>query len=171
MKASDDQEAVLARFMEGPAVLARALAGVRDAALDAPPAGGGWTIRQIVHHIVDGDDIWKIGIKVALGDDGAEFSLEWYRTQPQEAWAEKWAYANRSLDVSLALLGAIRSHVQQLLGAVPGGWRRSVGLRKPDGKIERLPVGAIVEMQADHVEHHVKRIRAIRSEIEGQGRS
>lgn len=167
MKAPNDQDAVLARYMKGPALLERALAGIQDADLDAPPSRGGWTIRQIVHHIVDGDDLWKTGVKVALGNEQAEFSLDWYRTQSQDVWAEKWAYANRSLDVSLALLRAIRSHVEQLLGQVPDGWHRSVGFREPDGAIERLPVGAIVEMQADHVEHHVKRIRAIRSEVGG----
>jgi uncharacterized damage-inducible protein DinB len=167
MKAPDDQDSVLARFMEGPALLERALAGLQDAELDAPPSRGGWTIRQIVHHIVDGDDVWKMGIKQALGTEQAEFSLDWYRAQPQEAWAEKWAYANRSLDVSLNLLRAIRNHVEQLLEQVPDGWHRSVGFRTPDGEIERLTVRAIVRMQADHVEHHVKRIRAIRSEVEG----
>ena len=166
MKAPDDQDSVLARFMEGPALLERALAGVQDAELDAPPSRGGWTIRQIVHHIVDGDDLWKIGIKVALGNEQVDFSLDWYRTQPQEFWAEKWAYANRSLDVSLTLLRAIRNHIDQLLRQVPGGWHCSVGFRKPDGAIERLPVGAIIEMQADHLEHHVKQVRAIRSEVD-----
>lgn len=164
MKAPGDQDSVLARFMKGPALLERALAGVQDAELDAPPSRGGWTIRQIVHHIADGDDLWKMGIKVALGNERAEFSLDWYRTQPQEVWAEKWAYASRSLDVSLALIRAGRNHVDQLLGQVPGGWHRSVGFRRPNAEIERLPVGAIVEMQADHLEHHVKQIRAIRSE-------
>ena len=167
MKAPGDQDSVLARFMEGPALLERALAGIQDAELDAPPSQGGWTIRQIVHHLVDGDDLWKLGIKVALGNDRAEFSLDWYRKQSQEAWAEKWAYANRSLDVSLALLRASRNHIEQLLGQAPDGWHRSVSFRKPDGELERLPVGAIVEMQADHVEHHVKQIRAIRSEVDG----
>lgn len=167
MKAPNDQDSILALFMDGPALLERALAGVQDAGLDAPPSRGGWTIRQIVHHIVDGDDLWKIGIKVALGNEQAEFSLDWYRTQPQEVWAKQWAYANRSLDVSLVLLRAIRNHVDQLLRQVPDGWHRSVGFRKPDGEIERLPVGAIVEMQADHLEHHVKQIRAIRSEVGG----
>jgi hypothetical protein len=167
MKAPDDQESVLARFMAGPALLERALAGVQDAELDASSSQGGWTIRQIVHHIVDGDDLWRLGIKVALGNEQAEFSLDWYRTQPQEVWADTWAYATRSLDVSLALLRAIRDHIAQLVGQVPDGWRRSVGFRNPDGEIERLPVGAIVEMQADHLEHHVKRIRAIRSEVGG----
>jgi len=162
-----DRDAVLTRFREGPALLERAVAGVGDAELDASPAQGGWTIRQIVHHIVDGDDLWKIAIKIALGTEQAEFSLEWYRTQPQEVWAEKWAYAHRSLDVSLALLRAIRNHVEQILAQAPAGWHRSVGFRKPDGTIERLSVGAIVAMQADHVEHHVKRIRAIRADLAG----
>ena len=167
MKAPDDRDSVLARFMEGPALLERALAGVQDAELDAPPLQGGWTIRQIVHHIVDGDDIWKLGIKVALGNERVEFSLDWYRTLQQEVWADRWAYANRSIDTSLALLKAIRNHVLQLLEQVPDGWYRSVGFRKPNGEIERVPVGAVVELQAEHVVHHVERIRAIRSEIDG----
>jgi uncharacterized damage-inducible protein DinB len=167
MKAPDDQDSVLARYMEGPALLEHALAGIQDPDLDAPPSQGGWTIRQIVHHIVDGDDLWKIGIKVALGNEQVAFSLDWYRTYPQEVWAEKWAYANRSLDVSLALLSAIRNHIDQLLRQVPDAWDRSVGFRKPNGEMERLPVGAVVEMQAGHLVHHVKRIQAIRSESGG----
>jgi hypothetical protein len=84
MKAPDDQDSVLARYMEGPALLERALAGIQETELDAPPSQGGWTIRQIVHHVVDGDDLWKTCIKVALGNEQAEFSLEWYWAQPQE---------------------------------------------------------------------------------------
>jgi uncharacterized damage-inducible protein DinB len=167
MKVPEDRDSVLARYREGPELLDRALAGLRDSDLDAHPAQGGWTIRQIVHHIVDGDDIWKSSIKMALGNEQAEFSLAWYRVQPQEVWAERWAYGRRSLAESLALLGAIRNHVLQLLEEVPDGWNRAVNLLEPDGKTVRMPVGAIVAMQTDHVVHHVKRIQAIRSEIEG----
>jgi len=167
VKAPDDQDSVLARYVEGPALLECALAGIHDADLDAPPSQGGWTIREIVHHIVDGDDLWKTCVKIALGNEQAEFSLEWYQTQPQEVWAESWAYVNRSLDVSLALLKANRCHVHQLLGQLPDGWHRSVAFRKSNGETERLPAGAVVEMQADHLEHHVKQIRAIRSAIGG----
>jgi uncharacterized damage-inducible protein DinB len=151
--------------MEGPALLERALAGIQDTELDTPPSKGGWTVREIVHHVVDGDDLWKTCIKMALGNEEAEFSLEWYRAHPQEVWAKKWAYENRSIDVSLALLKAMRSHIHQLVAQVPDGWHRSVAFRKSDGEIERMPVGAVVEMQACHVEHHVKQIRAIRSEV------
>lgn len=164
MKAPDDQDSVLARYMEGPALLDRALAGIQDTELDAPRSDGGWTIRQIVHHVVDGDDLWKTCIKAALGNEQAEFSLPWYWAQPQVVWARKWAYEKRSVDVSLALLRANRHHINQLLACVPDGWHRSVVFRKSSGEAERMPVGAVVEIQADHVEHHVKQIRAIRSE-------
>jgi hypothetical protein len=167
MKSPDDRHQVLARFAEGPALLERVLAGLGEGDLDTPPANGGWTIRQIVHHVVDGDDLWKTCIKASLGNERGEFTLGWYWALPQEEWADRWAYAHRSVDVSLALLKASRGHVLQLLERVPDGWCRSIGVRKSDGEIERLPVGTIVAMQTDHLEHHVNRILAMQAESSG----
>ena len=167
MNAADSQASIVARYAEGPARLEQALAGLQDADLDAPPAQGGWTIRQIVHHIVDGDDLWKVGVKAALGNEQGEFTLAWYWVLSQDTWADRWAYAGRPIDVSLALFTAIRAHVTQLLAHVPGAWNRSVTVRKPDGGTTRLTVGAVVEMQADHLQHHVRRILAIRKERGG----
>jgi len=147
--------------MEGPAILERALKGLKEADLDTAPSKGGWTIRQIVHHIVDGDDIWKICIKQALGNDRSEFSLDWYRAFPQDTWADRWAYAQRPVDISLAMLKAIRDHVIQLLEHVPDGWDKTVRFREPNGDIEIVPVGFIIEMQANHVMHHLQQIESI----------
>jgi hypothetical protein len=47
---------------------------------------------------------------------------------------------------------------------VPGAWDHSIGVRTGKG-IERVSVRQMIEMQADHVEHHVKRIVAIRAEL------
>ena len=167
MNPTSDRDAVLTRYMKGPALLGESLAGLQNADLDAPPIQGGWTIRKIVHHVVDGDDLWKAGIKAAMGNEGGEFTLEWYWSLPQEVWAERWGYAHRSLDSSIALLRATRDHVVQLVEQVPDAWSRTIGVRKPKGKVETVSVGFVLEMQADHVEHHVQRIRAIRSEIGG----
>jgi hypothetical protein len=114
-----------------------------------------------VHHIVDGDDIWKTCIKQAIGNDQSEFSLDWYRALSQDTWADRWAYDQRPIEASLALLKAIRDHVVQLLDYVPDGWNRAVGFREPNSKIEMVPVGFVIEMQADHVAHHVNQIEAI----------
>jgi hypothetical protein len=63
MKSPANKNSVIARYIEGPTLLERALTGLKEADLDTAPSKGGWTIRQIVHHIVDGDDIWKTCIK------------------------------------------------------------------------------------------------------------
>jgi uncharacterized damage-inducible protein DinB len=164
---ADSQTSIIARYVDGPALLEQALAGLHEADLDAPPVQGGWTIRQIVHHIVDGDDLWKACIKAALGNEQGEFTLEWYWVVPQDTWAERWAYDRRAIDVSLALFKAIRAHVTQLLAQVPGSWSRSITVRKPRGETSRLTVGAVVDMQAGHAQHHVERILAIRKERGG----
>ena len=167
MNAPEDRNAAISRYREGPILLEQAVTGLPDADLDARPSGGGWSIRQIVHHLADGDDIWKICIKMAIGNEQAEFTLGWYWLLPQQTWAESWAYSRRSIDISLSLLKASREHILQLLGSVPEAWDRSVTLRTPQGEIERIPVGFVIQMQGDHVLHHLKRIQAILQERGG----
>ncbi len=155
---STPPEVALKRFVEGPSILERTLADLPPAALDQQPADGSWTIRQIVHHIVDGDDIWKTAIRIALGSEQAEFTLAWYWLRTQREWADSWGYSCRSLPESLALLKANRNHIGQLLSLAPESWHRSVLARDSHGTLERITVGFIVEMQADHLMHHVARI-------------
>lgn len=167
MDAPEDRAGTLSRFREGPSLLEAVVMGLKDDVLDSVPAGGGWTIRQIVHHVVDGDDIWKLGIKMAMGTELAEFPLGWYLEVSQRTWGERWAYGSRSLDVSVALLKAIRLHILQLLENVPEAWDRAVLLRNRNGQFERIPVGFVIQMQADHLFHHVQRIRDILKERGG----
>ena len=167
MIAPEDRLGVMARFREGPALLEDAVMNLTDADLDATPSGGGWTIRQIVHHIADGDDIWKLGIKMAMGNEQAEFGLGWYRGMSQQTWGDRWAYSRRSLGASLSLLKAIRTHVLQLLESVPDAWHRAVVVRNRNGEMEQVPVGFVIQIQGDHVLHHIKRIREILQERGG----
>ncbi len=164
MEAPEDPEREISRYREGPDLLEQAVVGLRESQLDARPAGGGWSVREIVHHVADGDDIWKMGIKMALGNEQAEFDLGWYSSLPQVTWSDRWAYSRRSIGASLSLLRATREHVIQLLASVPDAWNRSVVVRTPKGGIEQVPVGFVIQMQADHVIHHVERIHAILQE-------
>ena len=161
MNAREDRDRELSRYREGPNLLEQAVIGLRDAELDATPSRGGWSIREIVHHIADGDDIWKMGIKMAIGNEQAEFALGWYSALPQVTWGDRWAYSRRSIGASLSLLRATREHIVQLLASVPEAWNRCITFRTPQGEIERVPVGFVVKMQGDHVLHHLEGIRAI----------
>ena len=84
MDAPEDRVGAINRFREGPARLEAAVLGLPDDVLDFVPGGGGWTIRQIVHHVVDGDDIWKLGIKLAMGAYSA------HREQPDRSIVNGW---------------------------------------------------------------------------------
>ena len=86
---------ILAQYADGPAQLESALAGLTETDLDLTLSADSWSIRQIAHHTVDGDDIWKTCIKTALGNSDALFSLQWYTAKPQMEWSESWAASCR----------------------------------------------------------------------------
>src|SRR5690348_4637382 len=95
---TSDPNETLALYANGPALLEAVLNTLTESDLDLTQASDAWTIRQIVHHIVDGDDIWKTCIKAALGNSQGLFSLEWYGNKQQIEWAESWKYASRPIE-------------------------------------------------------------------------
>ena len=64
-------EAVLATFAVGPEDLDRELAGLSESDLDLARGTDKWTIRQTVHHILDGDYMWGMCARVAIGNSGS----------------------------------------------------------------------------------------------------
>ncbi len=157
-----DREAIIASYADGPNQLEVAIAGLSEKELDTAESDGTWTIRQIVHHVADGDDIWKVFIKRAIGNPGGEFDLQWYWAMPQDEWVKSWAYAGREIGPSLALFRANRGHIVQLLQHIPEVWERSLLVRWADGEEEEVKVGWVVKMQAEHVPGHVDDIRRAR---------
>ncbi|NLP10249.1 hypothetical protein GX408_07615 [bacterium] len=51
MNAPQDRAGALRRYQEGSQHLEQIVLGLSEADLNAKPSRGGWTIRQIVHHI------------------------------------------------------------------------------------------------------------------------
>jgi hypothetical protein len=110
-----DTQTILSQYADGPSLLDSALAGLRETDLDLALSDDSWSIRQIVHHIADGDDLWKTCIKIALGNSEALFSLQWYTVRTQMEWSESWAYPRRGIESSLTLYRANRIHMVDLL--------------------------------------------------------
>ena len=152
------RETVIARYADGPNQLEAEIAGLSEGELDLAESDGAWTIRQIVHHLVDGDDLWKMFIKRAIGSPGGQFDLQWYWELPQVEWAKSWAYASRAIGPSLALFRANRDQVVQLLEQIPDIWERSLLVRWPNGKEQEVKVGWVVKMQAKHLTGHIEDI-------------
>jgi hypothetical protein len=153
---------ILRQYAAGPDLVQAVLQGLEGDQLDMTLTEDGWSIRQLVHHIADGDYLWKEFLLRAAGDPEREFTLEWYWRLPQDEWVKRWSYAQRDVTHSLALFKANRHHTLELLKQVPWLWEKCLLIPTLQGGQERVSVGKVVEMQSHHVEGHVEDIQKIR---------
>src|SRR5499426_2946301 len=84
-----------------PAKMREAVAGLSDTQLDTPYRPGGWTVRQVVHHIADSHMNGYIRLKLALTEDTPTI-----KPYDENAWATL-ADMRLPVAVSLVLLDAI----------------------------------------------------------------
>jgi len=139
---------------ELPQHLTAAVAGLSDDQLDTPYREGGWTMRQLVHHVADSHANSYIRFKLALTED-------WPTIKPYEeaAWA-KLADRRMPIDVSLVLITALHARWVSLLESMSGE-DFSKGYNHPENGKQTLAVGlAIYDW---HSRHHVAHITALRA--------
>jgi len=158
----DNQNITIAQYAGGPVQLNIVLKGLTDSDLDLALTTDTWTIRQIVHHIVDGDDMWKTCIKAALGNTAGLFSLQWYWDRSQTDWAANWKYADRPIQPSLELFCANRQHMTELIQQTSNAWELSIRIKHPQREEEPITIGFVLEMQISHMLEHIGEIQAIR---------
>ena len=154
-------EETLALYERGVEELEAMLANLSEPELDLKRADGEWSIRQIVHHIADGDDLWTMALKAALANSGCLYQHDWYT--PDNVCAESLDYASRAIEPALALFRANRAHVLQLVRHLPGAWERSIRFTasyQPEPLA--VTVGELVKTQALHTFVHCDEIRQIR---------
>jgi hypothetical protein len=157
-----EQDPILENYVHCLNLLRAVIDGLQVSELDFSRKPGEWSIREIIHHIADGDYIWKICIQMALGEGESPFHLKWYWETEQRRWSQLWGYSSREIEPSLALLTANRKHTVELLSKVDNSLSRSIIIEWPGGRQEEVNIGWVLEMQTNHVEGHVKEIRKIR---------
>jgi hypothetical protein len=151
----------LARYEAGPAALRAALSGLSQAELDLTQAPGEWTIRQIVHHLAEGDVLFGVLIKTSVGNPGCTFSLPPYTNNEEWAVAQQWTA--RAVEPALELFAATRADIAELLRRVPGAWEQHVRIPAPDAPEGReFGAAGLIPMLADHAQEHIDQILAVR---------
>lgn len=153
---NDSRLSLLEMYAAGPDKLEAFIEGLPDDSLSNHPGGGEWSIREIIHHIVDGDDIWNTCIKAAMGNQDGEFTLQWYWDLPQLTWSKNWKYGTRSIKNSLALFRANRAHIVELLRLSPDTWDRAIAIHWPgDEGLSKVSIEDVVRMHVDHLNGHL----------------
>lgn len=149
----------LARFRAGYSAVEAAVAGVADADLDRRPADGGWTAREVVHHLADMEAHAYVRLRRLLAE--AEPRLQ---AHDEDEYARRLHY-DRPIASSLAVVRAVReASVDLLLNLTPEEWTRS-GVHPERGSysVERW-----LRIYAEHPHRHADQVRiAIGSAADG----
>ncbi len=135
--------------------------GLDEKQLDRIPEDGGWTPRQIVHHLADGACIWSMFVRQALAGQGGDFNLGWYLALPQKEWAEIWQYSTREIGLSLELYRVSTDMICTLLESGGSGSEMELEIYWKDGQSETVSVRDVVDQQIEHLDRHLAEIRKI----------
>jgi uncharacterized damage-inducible protein DinB len=152
--APDVRAAQIQVLRQLPERLTAAIAGLNDAQLDTPYREGGWTVRQLAHHVADSHANSYVRFKLALTED-------WPTIKPydEKAWANL-ADSRMPIDVSLALVNALHARWVSLLESLSEEDFHK-GHNHPENGKQTLAVAlAIYDW---HSRHHVAHITALRS--------
>jgi uncharacterized damage-inducible protein DinB len=153
--ASDSQRRVfIDAVARAPERLSAAVAGLKQQQLDTPYRPGGWTVRQVVHHLPDSHLNAFGRFKLALTED--EPTIKPYN---EARWAELADAKTAPIEPSLELLeGLHKRWVILLESLVATDWART--FRHPERGVMSLDES--LAMYAWHSHHHVAHITALR---------
>ena len=111
---------------QAPAALRFAVAGLSPQQLDTPYREGGWTVRQVTHHVPDSHMNAYVRYKLALTED--EPTIKPYA---EDRWAQLADTQSTPIEVSLALLESLHDGRARLLRSLTPGDRKRQ-FRHPD---------------------------------------
>ena len=144
----------IADIEQCPARLRDAIRGLNEQQLQTPYRLGGWTVRQVVHHVPESHMNAYVRFKLALTEDNPTV-----KPYNEKLWSETADVAATPLEVSLALLENLHRRWVILLRSLT-----SSDLARPMVHPELGPVklDRYLAMYAWHSKHHVAHITSLR---------
>lgn len=136
-----------------PAKLRAAVAGLTDAQLDTPYREGGWTVRQLVHHVADSHMNGLIRVKLALTEDSPTI-----KPYAQQHWANL-PDTKLPIELSLRIIDGVHERLDAIVAALtPDDYAKT--FVHPENGLTRLDNW--VQLYAWHSRHHVAHVTELR---------
>jgi uncharacterized damage-inducible protein DinB len=149
------RQAAIEEIASTPAKMRAAVTGLNDAQLDTPYREGGWTVRQVVHHVPDSHMNAFVRLKLALTEEKPTI-----KPYNEAAWAEL-ADAKMPIEISQALLDSVHARWDTLWRAMKPEHFSRVLVHPDHG--ERT-VDWLVFLYAWHGKHHTAHITELRKQ-------
>lgn len=149
-----ERAGMIATIAEAPARLRAAVAGLSTAQLDTPYREGGWTVRQVVHHVPDSHLNSYIRFKLALTEKNPTVCA-----YEEARWAELPEARGGDIEMSLRLLESLHERWAESLRAMTSE-QYARTFHHPERGDMRLDQN--LALYDWHSRHHVAHITALR---------
>jgi hypothetical protein len=138
------------RYREGPTVVESVVAELTDEDLDRAPPEGGWSAREVVHHLADSEMTSAVRVRKLLAEDSPV--IQGY---DETEYARRLHYGDRPIGPSLAALRSSRESTASILDMLDEeDWARS-GRHTESGAYS---VETWLEIYAAHAHDHARQI-------------
>ena len=153
----DKRAALLEQYRGGPDVIAAAVAGMDDTALDYKPSDGGWSPREVVHHTADSEMTSAIRLRRLVAEENPQIS-----GYDGDEFARRLKYATRPVGPSLDAIRAARSSTLSILETlVEEDWSRA----GTHSELGSYSVELWLKIYAVHCHDHAEQITRAVAEI------
>jgi hypothetical protein len=151
---AESRRTAIDRIESTPSRLRSAVAGLSPPQLDTQYRPGGWTVRQVVHHLPDSHMNSYIRFKRALTEDQPVIC-----TYHEDRWAELPDERTGPIEASLDLLEALHLRWVVLLRSLSP---EHLGRTLDHPEIGILSLDAMLALYAWHGDHHIAHITSLR---------
>lgn len=152
-----EREAAIEAIAALPIRLRAAVLGLTPEQLDTPYRPGGWTVKQLVHHIADSHMNSYIRFKWAMTEDNPTI-----KTYDETRWAELEDGRSTPAEVSLALIEALHDRWVRLLRSMkPEDFARP--LTHPDHG--PMSLDSLLNLYEWHGKHHIAHVTELRKRM------
>jgi uncharacterized damage-inducible protein DinB len=151
---AEARTAAIGRMAAMPARLYDAVGHLDQARLDTPYRSGGWSVRQVVHHLADSHINAYVRHKLAITEKEPPI-----KAYDENEWA-KLADANGPIGPSLLLVQALHERWTNCLRSLPEKTFARTCVHSERGK---MTLDDLVALYAWHGDHHVAHITTLRA--------
>ncbi len=148
---------LIQQIADTPANLCAAIKNLTEQQLDTPYRPGGWTVRQVVHHLPDSHLNSYVRFKLAVTEQEPTI-----KTYAEKLWAELDDARTAPIEISLQLLEALHQRWVIFLQSLnPADFSRK--FHHPENGL--MTVDDLLRLYAWHGRHHVAHLTALRARM------
>jgi len=152
-----ERKQMIQKIKDLPDKLETVVKGLNDKQLDTPYRDGGWTVRQVVHHLGDSHMNAFLRFKFMLMEDFPKI-----KTYDQDKWATSTEYA-LPLDASLTLIRGLHARWASMLESVSEHDWETRKADHPENGIVTLD--RMLQIYSNHGEKHCGHIKGLRDKM------